>query len=212
MKPMNELLSDIVVAAGGTVTATTRNGLLRDWLDAVSSSSYLYQLNGVDQFIKLTPIASPEPSGVTLEFDAIANVDAAGYLAGGNESGLLTWRVGWAGGVIEKYRLGTLTIDGVDYNDDDPFVLDGETHHIVMSLGDGGFRASVSAVGALYNTSTGDVSNHSNSIIYNVSVDNSTVSGFIPLNNKDQGANQLAASGTINAEIINYDESGWVAV
>lgn len=176
------------------------------------AASYLYKLNSVDQFFKLTQAASPEPSGATLEFDAIANADDVGYLAGGNESGLLTWRVGWAGGVIEKYRLATLMIDGVEYNDDDPFVLDGEPHHIVMTLGAGGYRASVSAVGALYNTSTGEVSNLSNSTIYNISVNNGTVSGFIPMNNKAQGANQLATSGTINIEIINYDESGWVEV
>ena len=36
MKPMNQLLSEIVVKSGGTVTQYTRNGLLRDWLDALT--------------------------------------------------------------------------------------------------------------------------------------------------------------------------------
>lgn len=31
----------------------------------------------------------------------------------------------------------------------------------------------------------------------------------IPLTNKDQGANQLATVGSINAELINYTEDGW---
>lgn len=34
---MNELLADIVAASGGTVTAMTRNGLIQDWLNAVST-------------------------------------------------------------------------------------------------------------------------------------------------------------------------------
>lgn len=38
MKTMNELLAEIVVAAGGTVTnPNNRNQLLADWLAAVSA-------------------------------------------------------------------------------------------------------------------------------------------------------------------------------
>ncbi|AUR86098.1 hypothetical protein NVP1082O_09 [Vibrio phage 1.082.O._10N.261.49.E4] len=35
MNTMNELLKEIVILSGGTVTSETRNGLLRDWLAAV---------------------------------------------------------------------------------------------------------------------------------------------------------------------------------
>lgn len=53
MKPMNDLLADIVVASGGTVTSNTRNGLLGDWLDAVSSPSLspTITLNPVSQSV-----------------------------------------------------------------------------------------------------------------------------------------------------------------
>ncbi|GGP37415.1 hypothetical protein GCM10009347_01730 [Shewanella algicola] len=34
----------------------------------------------------------------------------------------------------------------------------------------------------------------------------------IPLNNKSQGANQLATVGSINATIVNYNAAGWTAV
>lgn len=37
MRAMNEILSDIVLANGGTVTdPTNRNQLLRDWLNAIT--------------------------------------------------------------------------------------------------------------------------------------------------------------------------------
>jgi hypothetical protein len=34
----------------------------------------------------------------------------------------------------------------------------------------------------------------------------------IPLNNKSQGANQLATVGNVNADIFSYNASGWVAI
>ena len=51
----NDLLKQIVVAAGGTVTdPSNRNELLKDWLNAVSAPSgrWYFSGNGVDQYIE----------------------------------------------------------------------------------------------------------------------------------------------------------------
>lgn len=173
-------------------------------------ADYRYKLNGVDQYVKLTPTISPEPSGLTLTFDAIANADAVGVLSGGSQSGLLTWRVSWSGGVIELYRVAAVLIDGVTVTDGQLFELDGLTHNVEIALSGGSFRSGVTCVGASYNPDTGDASNHSNSIIYNVNVNNGIINDTVLLTDKSQGENQQSANGTINATIVNYDVSGWV--
>jgi hypothetical protein len=190
-------------SAGTSITSTAA---------VLGVTSYRYKLDGVTQYIKLTPVASPEPSGVTLEFDAIANADAVGVLVGGNQSGLLTWRMAWAGGILDLYRTATVHIDGVIKTNGQAFALDGLSHHIKITLSSGAYRAGITCVGAVYNADTGDVGNFSNSIIYNINPYNAARNGFIPLNNKSQGANQLATSGTINATIVNYNAAGWVAI
>lgn len=51
-RPQNEILDDIILASGGEITSATRNGKLRDWLNAVSqpTTRQAPNFNGVSQY------------------------------------------------------------------------------------------------------------------------------------------------------------------
>jgi hypothetical protein len=288
MKPMNGILADIVIASGGTVTATTRNGLLQNWLAAVESPaalaftsqpqattvdeyaiatfscevtggvapySYQYKKNGAnvgadsstlsfaaaatDNAASITVVVTDSVGSVITSTAAVLSVTSYAYQFDGvtqyaSLSSSVALIVGdkvsvtvGFGGATSSFRTifdsessssrtvlrtlggvwdiigGTLKVDGVDRVSGDVAPLSG--FHLIefTSLGTG----NVKYVGNNFAFSA-----YGEFKIYNLNITRAAGNVLLPLNNKSQGANQLATVGGISATIVNYNADGWVAI
>lgn len=193
----------ITDSAGAAITSTAA---------VLGVTSYVYQLDGLTQYFKVTPLQSVEPSGVVVSFDFLANTNMTGAISGGAETGYFTWYAKLTGGVTDFYRTATVKIDGIVKASGAPYVLDGAWHRMEITLDSGGYRAPLSAIGGKFNSSSNTAEDLCNSQFKNISIKSNNVTSIIKGNNKNAGANQQQTSGQASLQIVNYNSAGWVAI
>ena len=204
----NDLLADIVVAAGGVVTSKgNRNTLLQDWLDAVESVpviNYVARLNGDDQWWLLSnSIIIPSDNKFGLSFvnygDTTPPNDGIFSRVGG-----LNYLSLRPDNTLEVNENITVTIDGlsISNNDDISIYLDGYPHNIectavnevvidrIASLRFSGFYFKGAVFDAYFNTSSSLIE--------------------LPLTNRELAENQISNDGSITAVMQGYSDSVWI--
>lgn len=201
----NDLLEQIVIASGGTVTnKDDRNALLSDWLASASNPQVeVARLDGATKSWQLTsPINLIANDVVELSFvgGQISNAFAMFfesdsrnfYLSTTSDS--LNFRV--------KAAFGTPMLNGQEIE-----------NMITPVPASGVNNISAATVGAevlSYITSRAGSSLFLNLAVYNFRVRrNGVVIHEIPLTNKSQGATQLATVGNVNATMLNYTGDEW---
>jgi len=203
----NDLLAQIVIASGGTVTnKDDRNALLSDWLAAVESPQIeVARLDGATQYWQLSEEISV-PSGGSIELDLMydsANQSEIEYVLtselNSDTSLFFTSKEALRAG--SSGYISDVLVDGVSavtlpYDD---------TFHTIKCIISGDL-ASVGILGARFN-----YTRNSSGVIksFRVRDDSGLVINEIPLTNKAQGATQLATVGSVNATMINYTGDEW---
>lgn len=108
MSIMNNILSQIVVAAGGTVTRTgNRNGLLQDWLDALPKCRQIANFNGLSQSISTPNINLTGDFWFEIKYKIPASKTSIEGIAGFDAMQLLAF---WSNGGIRLYINNTLIV------------------------------------------------------------------------------------------------------
>lgn len=222
----NDLLADIVIASGGTVTdSSNMNSLLADWLDVAGTDlvsreeaaieapieeaepvTYDYaKLDGVNNRWVLSSSILLTPSNkVKFKFKADSSTIANSYrrFLGSENYGLSVD----TGNSADKFRLTgcTATLDGVPIsNSNTPIPIDGLEHELVISPT---VTESIEVIAGLNGRDDRNVA----VTLYDFEVlSGDVITNQIPLTNKEQGANQLATIGTVNATLDGYSESVW---
>lgn len=198
MSIMNKLLGDIVEASGGEITNSgSRNGLLRDWLDAESQVCVpLWQPNGVNQQLSINaPVTPGVDVRFTLVISAVADsIDTIFDTSERTRVRLLsvgTWDI--AGG--------SLMVNGLSVSDNDPLPSVGSIVKCVFT--------SSTITNLLYIGSFGGTGVFSSQSIYDLSIGDGSVYNF-PLD--DGFANNPTArnlgSGA-DGTFINNDAASW---
>jgi hypothetical protein len=115
-RPQNEILADIVVASGGTVTnPSNRNSLYNDWKNAVESPpavEYMTRLNGVSSVIQVPNIPVSAGSTIELQFFAPPSLQAQTRLLMDSPSGSALPRC-----FIEQNSNGTVAFNTSAYSE-----------------------------------------------------------------------------------------------
>lgn len=212
----NDLLEQIVIASGGTVTnKDDRSALLSDWLAAVSMPKAEIAL--LDGATKSWDFSSPIPLGMAdnckVSLKLILNRNTTQVIYGGGSS-------------PERLYIGTengnwLVGNGTDRVDTLVAVPIGTELTTELVLSGGVFKLLVNDSVVYeqpikYSTSkslTG-ISDLSGFRLFGYAYDfevevDSVIANSIPLTNKPQGATQLATVGNINATMINYTGDEW---
>ena len=217
----NDLLEQIVIASGGTVTnKDDRNALLSDWLAAVSSPQVeVARLDGATQYWQLSE-SIVIPANVNYEIGFYASRAL-------NDTSLLYLLAYSQGNTSEKHRLALSTgtpqkVYGMGFVAKD-FILNGEgqftlTHNGVSKVtfinfnesAADAFNSETITIDRLCGPWLGGDSGYLNGYIrdFYVIVDGVEILR-IPLTNKAQGATQLATVGNVNATMINYTGDEW---
>jgi len=188
------------VMATGTGGSTVSNNAM------LSVISYVFQLDGLTQYFWLSePVVFA--AGGSVEIDVVIPISAPAsdaYLIDGPTRAYLFIKPDRTFFYNASRIL--FTLDGAPLASGSQAPLDGLPHKIV-----GVYQGShnLQSVGISYPL-TGATS--FSGIIKGLLMVRAAGNIAIPLNNKGQGANQLATVGGVNATIVNYNASGWVAV
>jgi hypothetical protein len=175
-------------SAGTSITSTVA---------VLGVTSYIYQLDGLTQYVQLSsniPFKEFNEFKCRVKFPTFST--GQHVIFNGNAKLRIlngTW----------DFPNGTLYIDGVIKGKGSAAQTDGAVRELRFvagsSWGSSGFISTIGTDGGSY------LSGSISKVIVG--------SGYsIPLGNKSQGANQLATIGSVNATIINYNASGWVAI
>lgn len=202
----NDLLAQIVIASGGTVTnKDDRNALLSDWLAAVSIPKVeVARLDGVTQYWQLSePIPLLAGYKVRYKTSVTGGLGNVVYLHGSSaqSTSLSAYivpsnsQLSFSGSTNEK-------LDGVPFVNNSEIQL-GVEYVVEFSVN------SNKDIATLFRLQ--DVEKYTAGYIYDLEVldDTGTVVNRIPLTNKAQGATQLATVGNVNATMINYTGDEW---
>lgn len=194
-----------------TITVTDSAGnVITSSAAILDVTSYIFSLDGVTQHISLSSainvgvgdllrIKFKAPTSVTSDFRHIITSDS-------NFSTI--FRLSPDG--FYTVASNTLKVDGVTKTSSSAYPLDGLIHSAELTCTS---AFAMSIIGAQWQTFPSSVLRRfDNMLIGFEHVVGGVVVKSIPLNNKSLGANQLAAVGSVNAAIINYNASGWVTV
>ena len=204
----NDLLEQIVIASGGTVTnKDDRNALLRDWLAALESPQIeVARLDGATKYwVFDEPITFNSGDILQLSFiGATVSGTYRGFIASTN----VNLRIS-SGGNPQIFDIASVSNPKVNgeniVNNVTAIPATGENVIEFSSFSNFSFKG-IGARVAL----DGSAILHINLALYNFKViRNGTVINEIPLTNKSQGATQLATIGGINASMINYTGDEW---
>tara|TARA_R110002049_G_scaffold203711_1_gene374304 strand:- start:12011 stop:12643 length:633 start_codon:yes stop_codon:yes gene_type:complete len=204
----NDLLEQIVIASGGTVTnKDDRNALLRDWLAAASSPQVeVARLDGVTQYwIFDEPITFNAGDVLQLSFiGATVSGTYRAFIASTN----VNLRIS-SGGNPQVFDIASVSNPKINdeniVNNVTAIPATGENVLEFSSFS----NLSFNGIGARV-ALDGSAILHINLAMYNFRViRNGVVINEIPLTNKAQGATQLATVGNINATMINYTGDEW---
>ncbi len=206
----NDLLADIVVAAGGVVTNKgNRNVLLQDWLNAVESPpavNYVARLDGVSQYWRFSE-AIGMPIGYSLSFELYRPISSSGrddYLLS-NESDTSTALVYGGGERIFVGSSGYLQNLQIDGDGNSNFLPPDDSFHNV-SVESNNNLTSVINIGARFNIERLLLGFVKNIIVRD---SNGVIVNEIPLTNRAQGATQLPTVGNVSATMIGYTGDEW---
>lgn len=198
MSNMNKLLGDIVEASGGVVTnAGNRNGLLKDWLDAVGQvCEPLWQPNGVNQQLSIN---IPIVPGDTISFNLIVSATTSSRDSIFDTADRVRVRLESAG--VWDFAGGSLTVDGANVNDGDNLPPLGSVVNCTFT--------STSTTTLLYIGSFNGLGVFSAQPVYNLSINDGSIYNY-PLD--DGFVNNPVArnlgSGT-DGTFINNDSGAW---
>jgi|GEM_PF-2097619 len=192
-----------------TVTVTDSVGALITSSAAILGvTSYVYRLDGITQYIQLSSNVNVLANDlIELNFKApVAAYNNAYFIAGTDsptEPYYLLFAIDSTGRFDRRPVASTVVVDGIETT---LLPLDGAYHNVKSLVSASswfrwlGVRYSLDQRFAAFP-------------LFKLSVKRSGVEIInIPLNNKGQGANQLATVGSVNATIINYNAAGWVAI
>ena len=221
----NDLLEQIVIASGGTVTnKDDRNSLLSDWLAAVSSPKVeVARLDGATQYWQLSSPIQLDLSGFVFEFDYIVTSQDAINGLFSNDKGLggfsayervssgrlATFYYETISGTLNSNLFGSVGSDTGLLT----FRFEKVGNDLIVSVGNRAVTVSSSEftdnfimkylgrVASLY-----ALGYFKNFRVYNSL---GVLTNEIPLTNKMQGATQLATVGNVNATMINYTGDEW---
>lgn len=173
--------------------------------------NHVANLNGDDQWWLLTETITI-PSGAKIRFK-MAGVTEVSYISeilfGENESETVRTRLYLSAAdsrppYIKAKGDVVGTVDGVDMNESYP--LDGLVHQVELTVNDTYY---VKDIGSRDGTPTYFLKGS----VFEFEVEvNGVVTHSIPLNNKEQGAIQLASVGNVNATMPNYNIDVWSAL
>ena len=216
----NDLLEQIVIASGGTVTnKSDRNALLSDWLSAVESPQIeVARLDGATKYWQLSePIIIPGDVDYEIGFYASRALNDTnllyifGYSLGNEER---QHRLVLSSGSPQKaFGMGFIS-DDFSFNGDGQFTL---THNgsskvtfIDFNTISDAFNSQTITIDRLMGPWLGTDSGYLNGYVRDFYVKVGGVEVLrIPLTNKAQGATQLATVGNINATMINFTGDEW---
>jgi hypothetical protein len=199
----NDLLAQIVIASGGTVTnKDDRNALLSDWLAAVSSPKVeVARLDGATQYWQLSAPIELQLGG-RVEIDLYRVNDYFKLF----DSTADRFDVTVFNGAITERNDCLIYVDGALTNQ---VPLSGVEYAIKLdrdaSIQDK-TRKEISIIGARFNAVEFLQGYVKGLRVYNSS---GVLTNEIPLTNKAQGATQLATVGNVNATMINYTGDEW---
>lgn len=202
-RPQNEILDDIILASGGTITSQTRNGKLRDWLDAVSqpTTRQAPNFNGVSQY---GDVNIPVFNGDLVRFNFIAEFSA--YLDFQVFIGTNTRDVVWKRSNGTFGIRGSCLLDGVPIQDGVTPVPDDSERHEFTLTSDSSDTLRYIAKGFRVDTGYMDCP------IFNLKVNDGSAYNF-PMddgwpNNPTMRNDGSGADGTF----INMTEASWVEI
>lgn len=168
--------------------------------------NYIFKLDGTTQYISMNnSVTLAVGDKTTFKFKAAPSTGATRVLFCNAENTDI-YKVYLLGGTNLQgiNSLHTTKLDGVTIYNDHVMPTDGSIHEIEFTHLNNG---NIKVFGA-----TPVPSAFSNQSFFDIRFTRAAGNLAIPMNNKAQGANQLATSGSINATIINYNAAGWVAV
>ena len=206
----NDLLEQIVIASGGTVTnKDDRNALLSDWLAAASNPQIeVARLDGATKYWQLTaPISLIAGDKVRLKYQADTTASTSiKTLYGRDVNFYFLTALGNNGAYA--INAGAIKVDGVDYVAGNQAPIDGGIHTIEQSIS---ASVSTSVIGAAWGSFSEKTTVwHFDSVLFDFEVERGgEIIYAIPLTNKSQGATQLATVGSVNATMINYTGDEW---
>ncbi len=216
----NDLLADIVIAAGGVVTNKgNRNALLQDWLNAVESEpviNYVARLDGT-QYYELSEAVTISLGGA-LELDFYSEVTGWQTVV----SGFTDQNGGRVGEVRRNNTDETIELigdlSGFDYYIDGdqitsrvtPFPLQKITRLRVVNSSSELLKYRVLAERDSSTTSSARLVGYIKR--FRVYDSSGVLINEIPLTNKAQGATQLPTAGNVSATMVNYSEDVWEEV
>lgn len=186
-----------VMATGEGGSTVSNNAIL-------SVTSYAFKLDGLSQYISMdTSVALAYGDKTIFKFKASPSTGATRVLFC-NEENTDTFKVYLLGGTALKGVLSkhTVKLDGVTIGEDYVMPTDGVIHEIEFTHLNSG---NIKIIGA-----TPVPSAFSNQSFFDLRFIRSAGNITIPLNNKSQGATQLATIGSRIANIINYNPAGWL--
>jgi hypothetical protein len=188
------------------VTATGAGGSTVSSNATLTVVSYAFQLDGLTQYFWLSePVAFT--AGDSVEIDVVIPVSAPAsdvYLLDGPTRAYLFIKPDRTFFYNQARVL--FTLDGSPFVSGSQIPLDGLPHKIV-GVYQGAHNLQSAGISHPLASST-----LFSGIIKGLLMVRSAGNITIPLNNKSQGANQLATVGSVNATIVNYNVSGWVVV
>lgn len=194
----NASITVVVTDSAGSVIASTPVVL--------GVTSYIYQLDGLTQYFNLSESVA-FAVGDRVEFDISFPTSAPisdAYVIDGSTRAYLFARSD--GTLFYNSSRMLFTLDGSTIAPGSQMPLDGLTHKVVGTY-QGAHTLRV--VGISFPLSGGTTLSCK---VKNLSMIRTSGNLAIPLNNKSQGANQLATVGSINATIVNYNAAVWTAL
>jgi len=192
----NASITVVVTDSVGTAITST--------VAALGVTSYAFNFDGVTQYIQLSGSGIPVTASTSLIKLSFIGKNVSGNYKKFVESDERNFYIdSGASGTTFRISNCTVKMDGVSISSGTTIPISGK-HTLEITPLNSGTIKTISSRGGV------DLGNLP---LYNFSVLSSgTTVNTIPLNNKSQGANQLATAGSINATIINYNAAGWTAI
>jgi len=187
-----------------TVTVTDSVGTIITSSAAILGvTSYVYQLDGVAQYHKLSN-QIPFDANTVIKIKFLGVPSFSGAYRKFIESADYATRVDSnASGNTFRLNSCTAKLDGIAISTGTAIPTSG-WHTLEIT------PTSTSSLATIGSRGSGELSIWG---LFGFEVIKSgVISNNIPLNNKSAGANQLATAGSINATIVNYNPAGWVAL
>jgi hypothetical protein len=222
----NDLLEQIVIASGGTVTnKDDRNALLSDWLAAVSSTQIeVARLDGATKYWQLSAPIQLDSNGFVFEFDYFVTPEDVINGLFSNDSGLggfsayeriasgrlATFYYETTSGTLNSTLLGAVSAGDIGLK---TFRFEKIGNDLTVSAGEKSITVSSNEFTDNFIVKFIGSAASLKALAYfkNIRVYNSlgVLTNEILLTNKSQGATQLATVGDINATMVNYTGDEW---